>query len=284
MSRNKQRTAAATNPTAATPAVEKPPASPGTLSYVAPTEFVELPSKGKLYPPDHPLHNEEVLELRYMTAKDEDILTSPALLRNGLALERLLQNIIVDKSIDPATLLVGDRNALLVAARVSGYGEDYEINVNCPACGASSDYTFDLSGIAHTGILPEENDDVKLTENGTFVATLPKTKFPVEFRLLAGHDEVYLNKAAEQLKKLNLPDATATNLLKRVIISVNGVNVPAEINNFVDNMPALDARFLRGCIQTVTPNINMNQNFDCSSCGTVTEMEVPFTVQFFWPQ
>ena len=284
MSRNKQRTAAATNPAAVTPSVESPPASPGTLSYVAPTEFVELPSKGKLYPPDHPLHNEEVLELRYMTAKDEDILTSPALLRNGLAIERLLQNLLVDKSIDPASLLVGDRNALLVAARVSGYGEEYQVNVNCPACGASSEYNFDLKNVTHSGILPEDSDKVELTANGTFIATLPKTKFPVEFRLLTGEDEVYLNKASEQLKKLKLPDATATNLLKRVILSVNGVNAPAEINNFVDNMPALDARFLRGCVQTVTPNIDMNQDFHCSSCGTTTEMEVPFTVQFFWPQ
>ena len=284
MSRNKQRTSAATNPAAVTPAVEKPPASSGVLSYVAPTEFVELPSKGKLYPPEHPLHNEEVVELRYMTARDEDILTSPALLKNGLALERLLQNLIVDKSIDPTNLLVGDRNALLVAARVSGYGEEYQVNVNCPACGVSSEYTFDLTNLTHSGFLPEDSDKVELTANGTFIATLPKTKFPVEFRLLTGEDEVYLNKAAEQLRKLKLPDATATNLLKRVILSVNGVNAPAEISNFVDNMPALDARFLRGCVQTVTPNIDMNQHFHCSSCGTTTEMEVPFTVQFFWPQ
>ena len=284
MSRNKQRTAAANNPTAATPAVEQPSISPGTLSYVAPTEFVELPSKGRLYPAGHPLHNEEVVELRYMTAKDEDILTSPALLKNGLALERLLQNLIVDKNINPTNLLIGDRNALLIAARVSGYGEEYQVNVGCPSCGAQVDHTFDLSLLTHTAVLPEDNDEVQLTKNGTFTTTLPKTNFPVEFRLLTGDDESYLNKASEKLKKLNLPDATATNLLKKVILSVNGVETPAEISNFVDNMPALDARFLRACVQTVTPNIDMNQNFECSSCGTATEMEVPFTVQFFWPQ
>ena len=112
MSRNKQRTAAATDATAATTAPATPTA-PATLSYVTPTEFVELPSRGKFYSTDHPLHGKEVVEMRYMTAKDEDILTSPALLKKGVAIDRLLQNLVVDKTINANNLLIGDKNAML---------------------------------------------------------------------------------------------------------------------------------------------------------------------------
>ena len=282
MSRNKQRVNAANNPAAATESITS--SQPATLSYVTPTEFVELPSRGRFYPPDHPLHNKEVIEMRYMTAKDEDILTSPSLLKNGLALERLLESLVVDKSIQPKKMLVGDRNALLIAARISGYGEDYSVKMACPACGASADYDVDLSNISSTGMLPDEDSQVQLTEHGTFSTVLPKTNFTVEFRLLTGEDEGYLTQASEKLKKLKLPDATATNLLKRVLVSVNGVNAPSEISHFVDSMPALDARFLRGCVQTVTPNVDMSHEINCASCGAITETAVPFTVQFFWPQ
>ena len=98
-----------------------------------------------------------------------------------------------------------------------------------------------------------------------------------------GDDEDYLEKLALKTKKLKLPEASATNLLKRLVVSVNNVNVPSEIANFIDNMPAQDARFLRACVQTVTPNVDMTQEVECSSCGTTSEMAVPFTSEFFWP-
>jgi len=284
MSRNKQRTAAAKDATAATTAPEAP-AAPATLSYVTPTEFVELPSRGKFYPSDHPLHNKEVIEMRFMTAKDEDILTSPALLRNGLAIDRLIENLIVDNNVNVNDLLLGDKNAVILAARISGYGEQYNVNVTCPNCQASIEHEFDLSEIPHqNGTIPEDdNENIYLTPEGTFVAKLPKSQFSVEFKLLTGQDEDYLEKVALKTKKLKLPEASATNLLKRLVVSVNDVTVTSEINNFIDNMPAQDARFLRACVTTVTPNVDMTQEVECSSCGTVSEMAVPFTSEFFWP-
>ncbi len=284
MSRNKQRTAAAKDATAATTAPAAP-AAPATLSYVTPTEFVELPSRGKFYPSDHPLHNKEVIEMRFMTAKDEDILTSPALLRNGLAIDRLIENLIADSNVNVNDLLLGDKNAVILAARISGYGEQYNVNVTCPNCEASIEHEFDLSEIPHqNGTIPEDdNENIYLTPEGTFVAKLPKSQFSVEFKLLTGQDEDYLEKVALKTKKLKLPEASATNLLKRLVVSVNDVTVTSEINNFIDNMPAQDARFLRACVTTVTPNVDMTQEVECSSCGTTSEMAVPFTSEFFWP-
>ena len=282
MSRNKQRTAAATDAVAAT--APTTPAAPTSLSYVTPTEFVELPSRGQFYPPNHPLHGKDVIEMRYMTAKDEDILTSPALLKKGIAIDRLLQNLVVDNNINPNNLLIGDKNAILLAARISGYGEEYPVTLQCNSCGASIEHEFNLSELTlNHGIQPGEGNSVSLTDRGTFVTELPKTKFSAEFRLLTGDDEVYLQQSLQKLKKHNLPEASATTLLKCLVVSVNGVEVPSEISNFIDNMPAQDARFLRACVQTVTPNVDMSQEVECSSCGAVTEMEVPFTSEFFWP-
>tara|TARA_R100000700_G_C3148151_1_gene127682 strand:+ start:8 stop:862 length:855 start_codon:yes stop_codon:yes gene_type:complete len=283
MSRNKQRTAAATDAVAAT--TPTTPTAPTSLSYVTPTEFVELPSRGKFYSTDHPLHGKEVIEMRYMTAKDEDILTSPALLKNGVAIDRLIENLIVDKNITANSLLIGDKNAVTLAARISGYGEQYEVNVTCPACNATIDHTYDLSEIPHNhGIQPDDDtENVSLTPEGTFIATLPKTQFTAEFRLLNGADESSLERAATKLRKLNLPESSSTSLLKQLVVSINGVNVASEVAMFIDNMPAQDARFLRACVQLVTPNVEMTQNFECTSCGATTEMAVPFTSEFFWP-
>ena len=197
----------------------------------------------------------------------------------------MIENLIVDKNVAANSLLLGDKNAVILAARVSGYGEQYEVNVNCPACGTTIEHSFDLSQIPHNhGVQPDDDtENISLTPEGTFLATLPKTQFTAEFRLLNGEDETYIEQAASKLRKLNLPESSSTTLLKQLVVSINGVNVPSEIANFIDNMPAQDARFLRACVATVTPNVDMTQEVECSSCGTTTEMAVPFTSEFFWP-
>ena len=266
MSRNTGRKKA-TSPAPAQ-AVQPAPTQTTGLSYVTPTEFVELPSRGQFYSADHPLHNQETIELRYMTAKDEDILTSQALLKNGLAIDRLVTNLIVDKGINPDDLLIGDKNALLIAARVSGYGADLTAFEN------------------NEGVSPEGNDEsgVEATDNGTFTAVLPRTGYTAEFRLFTAQDEKDAMQTSAKKAKHNLADSASTDLLKTLITSINGVNNRLEINNFVDNMPAQDARHIRACVQVVTPNVDMSQSCECSSCGNASVVEVPFTAEFFWPK
>jgi len=268
------------------PPVEPTPASPrGTLSYVTPTEFVELPSGGKYYPPGHPLYKQDTVEIRYMTARDEDILTSQTLLRKGLAIDRLLENLLINSEIQVNDLLVGDKSALILAARISGYGSDYNTKVTCPGCNSAVDHHFDLSAVKlNPGtVVSEDVEEVRTTPHGTFVATLPKTQYEAEFRLLTGADEKYLSDAANKKAKLNIPDAGATDLLKRLLISINDVTSGSEISDFIDNMPALDSRFLRACVQGATPNVDMTQLYSCDNCGYESEMEVPLTADFFWP-
>ena len=117
------------------------------LDYISPTELVELPSKGKYYPPNHPLYNKDTVEIRLMTAKDEDVLTSQSLLKKGVALDRFIDGIIKVKGVNSANLLVGDKNAILIAARISGYGPEYNAKVTCPSCGANNKHEFYLDNL-----------------------------------------------------------------------------------------------------------------------------------------
>ena len=253
------------------------------FSFTAPTEFVELPSKGKFYPENHPLHNKDVIEIKFMTAKEEDILTSVSLLKKGLAIERFIQSIIVDKSIDVNSLLVGDKNAITVAGRITGYCEEYETKIPCPACQSTVEYGFNLEDkVVNEGGIDAAPDLGIELEGNEFVIPLPKTKLHVGVKFLDGNDEKALAQLAEKKKKHKLPETNLTDQLKAIITSVSGERDGAAIAQFVENMPALDSRFLRGIYAKITPNIDLTQEFSCSKCGHTDDLEVPFTADFFW--
>ena len=261
------------------------------LDFACPTEFVDLPSKGRFYPKEHPLHNKDSLEIRYMTAKDEDILTSKSLLKKGIAIDRFLQNIIVDKNIELSSLLVGDKNALVVASRITGYGANYATKVACPSCGTSQDYSFDLeaSKVNEGGSEAlEENPEMAAaavaTDNNTWRIECPKSKVTVEVKLLTGVEEKYMLKSQAMKKKNKLPEAVLTDQLRQTFVSVNGDSSQLSINTFIDVMPALDSRYVRSIYEKLMPNLDLTQEFECHSCGFEQEMEVPFTTDFFWPK
>jgi len=254
------------------------------LSFVAPTEFIDLPSKGELYPEGHPLKGKDKVEIKFMTAKEEDILTSRSLIKKGVAIDRMLENLLVDKSIKVDNMLLGDKNALIVGARISGYGSSYKTGVTCPNCGASVKHEFDLEKLGHSRCESLEEIGVTLTPNKTFSFSLPKTKATVEVRPLTGKDEVELTELLEKKKKANLPEEASTTQMKAYVVSVNGNSDKFLIKQFVENLPALDARQLRLIYRTVIPSVDMSQQFTCPSCSFEQEMEVPFTVDFFWPK
>ena len=253
------------------------------LHFVAPTEFVELPSKGIGYEENHPLFQKDTIEIRFMTAKDEDILSSRTLLKKGVAIERFLDNIIVDKSIKSTDLLVGDRNAILIASRISGYGANYETQITCPACATRSPFTFDLN---EQQIKESElSDELELTkkENGNFNTVVPYSKFNIEFKLLKGSDENYLAKLTTSKTKNKLDSSVLTDQYKMMIMSIEEHNERDIINKYVDNMPTVDSRHLRACYKLAAPDVKIFQTFVCPSCGNEEGMEVPFGADFFWP-
>jgi len=253
------------------------------LSYVVPTEFVELPSQGRYYPEGHALSGQEVVEIRHMTAKDEDILTSRSLLKKGLAIDRLIQNLLVDKTIDVNSLLVGDRNAILIQTRIHAYGPDYITRSICPSCGDVSESTFNLLEVENDiGEWADMNVDGP-TEQGTFIVALPKTGLPVEVRLMNGHDEKLALKIIENRKKNKLAETSVTSQMKQYIVSIDGHTNRSEVGKFVDNMPTLDAQYLRVAYNALVPNVDMALPFRCAECETESRLEVPFTADFFWP-
>jgi hypothetical protein len=278
--RNSERFAAPTpEDTSATPAAVT---TNDIFSFVTPTEFVDLPSKGRFYTGDSPLAGIESIEIRHMTAKEEDILTSEALLRKGLALDRMLQSLLTDKTVDLDDFLIGDKNALVVAARITGFGSDYVTQVSCPSCARVNETSFDLEELSlyYADTVP---DEVETTDSGTFTFTLPTTGVTVEVCLLTSGEEKRLSASVEKKKKLNLPDSRSTDLLKAVITSLNGVTDLSMIARFVDLMPARDSRHLRQVYEILKPDVDMSHEFTCETCSYGGKVVMPLTAEFFWP-
>ena len=260
-----------------------PQQQPEGFSFVVPTEFVDLPSEGRYYSQNHPLHNKDVIEIKHMTAKEEDILTSKTLLKKGVAIDRVMKNVIVDKTIDPDSLLVGDRNAIVIALRAISYGESYETKVICPSCEAKNDFTFDLSNIEVVRGGDLEELDIKENEDGTFNVILPLTKLTVTFKLLTGREEKAFISNLQQDRKTKAGEKTVTRQLMSIIVAVNEDSTHQTKRYVVDNLPSIDSRRIRTAYKIVNPNIDLTQVFECAECGFESEMEVPLTADFFWP-
>jgi hypothetical protein len=249
------------------------------LNFVIPTEFVELPTAGKFYPPEHPLHQVETVEMRYMTAKETDILTSKSLLKKGIAVDRMLENLFVDKEIKARELFIGDKNALILAARVNGFGSDYEAQITCMNCGTTANHEFELSEV----VARKASEDIKFSNNGTFFIKLPQTAIEAECRLLTGEDEKQLVAKADKKKKLKLPDTSLTDQYKKIIVSLNEVSDRGQVEEFVDLMPAKDAMHLRKEYESARPDMDMSYSYECETCEAENKVDIPFSANFFWP-
>ena len=253
------------------------------FSFTTPTEFVELPSKGQFYPPSHPLHNTDMVEIRHMTAKEEDILTSESLLKKGLVMERLIQSVLIDKTIDPNSLLIGDKNAVLIAIRQTGFGDRYSTDITCNACGTLNQKDFSLSEKTMKEGSMEE--DVTMLENGNFLLTVGNFDPPVqmEIRLLTGADEARITKTVENRKKLKQDTGNVTEILRSILVSVNGIRDRSALAQIADQMPVLLSRRVRAVYDETMPNVELYGDFTCDSCDHTERLEVPITLGFFWP-
>jgi hypothetical protein len=240
-----------------------------------PTEVIDLPSEGKLYPPDSPLTTGKV-EVKYMTAKEEDILTSQNLIKKGVVIDKLLNSLIVTEGVSTDDLLIGDKNAVMVAARILAYGGDYTVEVTNPNTGEKSTHTFDLTSCE----FKELPDSVDYSENN-FELELPISKVNITFKLLTGRDDNNINQELKSLQKIG-KQSEVTTRLRYVITSVNGETSKSVISNFVDNMLSKESLILRDEIQRINPDINLKQEIEMED--ETTEVDIPMTVEFFWPK
>ena len=247
-----------------------------------PTELIPLPSKGLLYPEGHPLA-EGTIEMKYMTAREEDILTSQNLIKQGVVLDKLFESLIVTP-INYNDLYVGDKNAIMVAARILGYGKDYTVQIDDPfSPGNKQNVTIDLTQIEHKEV------DYSPFENraSEFDYTLPISNRTVTFRLLTHDIEKQIKNELKTMNKAIVKtgiDKELTTRLKYVIVAVDGERGRATVDNFVDNeLFAADSRALRQFIKEFSPDLDMTFMFVSDTTGEVKEMDIPLEVSFFWP-
>ena len=241
-----------------------------------PTEVIDIPSGGKIYPKDSPLADGKI-EIKYMTTKEEDILMSENLIKKGVVIDKLLDSLIVTKGVTQESLVLGDKNAVLVAARILAYGPDYTCEVTNPNNPEQKvKHTFDLTECPFKTI----SDDVDYSNN-SFDYEMPVSKVKVKFKLLTGVDEKQIEKEIEQSSKYGY-NSEITTRLRYTITEVDGDNTPEKIIAFSQNMLARDSMALRRYINDISPDIDLTSEIKIG--GESVSVSIPLTVEFFWPK
>tara|TARA_Y100000034_G_C6872747_1_gene398690 strand:- start:884 stop:1654 length:771 start_codon:yes stop_codon:yes gene_type:complete len=250
------------------------------FGFEIPVETVPLPSRGIIYPVDSAMHGKETVQIRAMTAREEDILTSKALIKKGTVITQLLQSCIVDEGFDAELMLSGDRNALMTALRITGYGTDYNVEVDCPACSQRSKQSFNLAELPIKRLMVEP---VSIGAN-VFEIELPVTKKRARFKFLTGKDEQEIAIISERKKKTGqLADNLVTTRLTYSLVSVDNITDKSKLSFFIRNMPARDSLYIRKYIDKQEPGVEMKAWMDCTSCLESSEVRMPLGANFFWP-
>jgi hypothetical protein len=237
--------------------------------FKTPTEKVELPSKGLVYPPENPL-SQGYIEMKYMTAKEEDILLNANYIKNGTAIDKLLKAMIVTP-INYDDLIAGDKNAIMIASRILGYGSEYTFTYN------DEEHTVDLSQLES-----KELDESKFTSGiNEFDFTFPFSKTNITFKLLQHRDENNIQRELDGLKKINKDNSPELSTrMKFMITSVDGSKDSKLIREFVDkHLLARDAKSLRTYVKDFQPDVDLT----FFPSGESDRVSIPIGLKFFWP-
>ena len=241
-----------------------------------PTEVIDLPSEGKVYSKESPLSSGK-LELKYMTTREEDILMSENLIKKGVVIDKLLDSLIVTKGVKQEELILGDKNAVLVASRILAYGPEYTVELENPNNpDEKEEHTFDLSKCP----FKELSKDVDYSDN-SFDFTTPVGKNKLKFKLLTGVDEVSIEKDIKQSSKFGV-STDITTRLRYIVTEVDGDTKSSTINEFTQNLLARDSVALRNHIRDISPDIDLTSEVEIG--GETVSVSIPLTVEFFWPQ
>lgn len=247
-------------------------------NYDFPTEIISLPSQGKCYPSSNPL-SKGTVEIKYMTAREEEILASQNLVRKGVVIDKLFESIIVDKDVNVDDIVLGDKNAILLATRVLGYGPEYKIEVT-NSLGEPQEVVVDLGKVQTKDI-----DLDTLSEDNKYEFTTPFGKNKLEFKILTHGDEKKIDADIKALQRLNKGvSAELTTRYRYMIISVDGESDTQTITNFINNkFITRDTKAFREYISKITPDVDMEFEFEDEETGEVEVRAIPMGVGFFWP-
>tara|TARA_Y100000593_G_C4290670_1_gene328066 strand:+ start:275 stop:1102 length:828 start_codon:yes stop_codon:yes gene_type:complete len=251
------------------------------FGWEVPYETVPIPSNGIIYNPDSDLYNLETVQIKAMTAKEEDILASQALIKEGTIVTNLIKSCVVNASINPEEMIAGDRNAIMISIRITGYGVDYPYTSVCNNCGHKNKNTAKLDS------LPIKRLEISPVESGKneFEYQLPVTKKKITFKFLTDKDDKDREAAEKFIKKHTEAkvENRITSFLEYSILSVDGIRDRNKIKHFVMHMPAFDSKSLRKFINQNEPGIDMSQSYECTECGSSNDINLPVTAEFFWP-
>ena len=242
-----------------------------------PSEIIDLPSGGKIYGKDSPLY-EGKIEIKYMTAREEDILTSANLIKKGAVLEKLMDSLILTQGVKTTSLVLGDKNAIMVAIRILAYGPEYVTEITDPDSGQKVEHTFNLADCP----FKELPKDVDYSAN-EFGFTLPVAKVPIRWRLITGLEEDRIDRELNAKKKIgHMIQTGITSRLKHIIVELDGERDTNKIGSMVEDMLSKDSLALRNEITRVSPDIDMKQDVTFEG-GETVEVDIPLTATFFWP-
>ena len=245
-----------------------------------PTQVISLPSEGKVYPESNPL-SKGTLEIKYMTAREEDILADRNLINKGIVLQKLLESVVVQPGVNADDLIIGDINAVYLATRMLGYGPDYDVEITDPFSGEKQKVTIDLSKIETKDI-----DYSKLNPQNRYELTLPVSKKKLVVRLLTHKDEKDINQEIQAMERLTKGKSVGTDVTTRfkyMIVEVDGNSDRGFINKFVPNMLAGDTKALRNFFRELSPDLNMKYEFVSDVTGEAEALDIPFGINFFYP-
>ena len=251
-------------------------------NFEFPTEVIELPSQGKVYPEGHPL-SKGTVEIKYMTAKEEDILASQNLIRKGVVLDKLFESVVVEPGLDIGDIFIGDKNAILLATRVLGYGADYQVEVTDPFTGELQKVTIDLSKIQIKDL-----DVNKLSSDNLYEFELPVSKKKVKIKLLTHKDELAINADIQAMNRLvkgkDVVSQDVSTRLRYMIQEVDGNNERGFINKWVQNsLLARDSRAIRNFVKEISPDLDLKYEFTSEITGETEALDIPFGIGFFYP-
>lgn len=253
-----------------------------TKDFEFPTQVIDLPSKGLLYSKEHPLRKGNI-EIKYMTAKEEDILASQSLIKKGIVLDKLFESIVVEDGVDIDDIFLGDKNAILLATRVLGYGPEYKVEVTDPFSLEKQKVSIDLSKVK----TQDFREDL-INDDNSYKFELPTSNKEIEFKLLTHGDEVEINKEIQAKKRLykgkDSSDFGVTTRLRHMILSVDGETDPKFINNWVENgFISIDTKAFRKYVKELSPDMDLTFEFTSDVTGEMEALDIPFGVSFFYP-
>ena len=251
------------------------------FGWEIPVEIVPIPSQGKVYSPESVLYKKEKIKVKAMTAQEEDILSSNAYLKEGTAFNHLIKSCVLEPGFNPNELLLGDRNALMIVIRITGYGAKYNLSLKCRNCYKKNNIDIQLTDIP----IKRLKIQPVLDGQNLFEYELPISKKKVKFRFITVADEIESIKKREALERNNIkkPDSDITDILSNSIVEIEGIRDKTKINHFVRNMPAYDSKSFRKYLREEEPGMDMNSTHICEYCDHKNDFSIPINFNFFWP-